>query len=140
MARFFFIKYTAQIQVEEKARDLAVKDQIQKEKLDEAASPLAMATSAMNHQNYALPGSTFPPPTPTQSHLNNNNTISGVSIPCLIFILEKTSLSNLTNCTFATTATTKEYYQSSTPPAAGAPVSICSLATSVCAAYDDAIR
>jgi hypothetical protein len=75
------IKYTAQIRGEEKAKDLAAKDQIRKEKLDKATSGLSMAASAMNHQNYALRGGTFPPPTPTQSHAVTDNTIGSVSIP-----------------------------------------------------------
>jgi hypothetical protein len=58
-------KYTAQIRGKEKAKDLAAKDQIRKEKLNEATSCLLMVTSAMNHQSYALCGGTFPPPSPT---------------------------------------------------------------------------
>ncbi len=58
---------------------MAAKDHIRKEKLNEAISGLSMAASAMNHHNYALRGGTFPPPTLTQSHVNNN-TIGGVSI------------------------------------------------------------
>jgi hypothetical protein len=82
------IKYTAQIRGKEKARDLAVKDQIQKEKLLEATSCLSMVTSATNHQNHAHCGCTFPPRMPTQSHLNKHNTLGGVTIPCLICIVE----------------------------------------------------
>jgi hypothetical protein len=67
------IKYTAQIRGEEKAKDLAAKDQIRKEKIDKATSCLSMAASAMNHQNYALRGGTFPPPTPAQSHMAVTN-------------------------------------------------------------------
>ncbi len=68
------IKYTAQVRGEEKAKDLATKERLHKEKLDKATSRLSMAASAMNHQNYALRGGTFPPPTPT------HNSIGSVSI------------------------------------------------------------
>jgi hypothetical protein len=61
------IKYTAQVRGEEKAKDLTAKDQLRKQKLDKATSRLLMAASAMNHQNFALCGGTFPPPTPTKS-------------------------------------------------------------------------
>jgi hypothetical protein len=62
------IKYTAQIRGEEKAKDLAMKEQMKKQKLDKATSRLSMVASAMNHQNYALCGGTFPPPTSTRNH------------------------------------------------------------------------
>jgi hypothetical protein len=75
------IKYTTQIRGEEKAKDLAAKDQILKEKLDKATSCLSMAASVMNHQNYALLGGTFSPPTPTQSHVVTDNSIGSVSNP-----------------------------------------------------------
>jgi hypothetical protein len=75
------IKYTAQICGEEKAKDLAAKDLIRKEKLDKATSRLSMAASAMNHQNYALLGGTFPPPSRTQSHVVADKSIGSVSIP-----------------------------------------------------------
>jgi hypothetical protein len=65
------IKYTTQVCGEEKAKDLAAKDQLHKEKLDKATSHLLMAASAMNHQNYALCGSTFPLPRSTQSYHNS---------------------------------------------------------------------
>ena len=71
------IRYTAQIRGEEKAKDMAMKEQVKKQKLDKATSRLSMAASAMNHQNYALRGGTFPPPTPTCSH---DVPIGGVSI------------------------------------------------------------
>jgi seryl-tRNA synthetase len=75
------IKYTAQIRGEEKAKDLVAKDQIRKEKVDKATSRLSMAASAMNHQNYALRVSTYPPSTPSQSHVVNDNTVGRVSTP-----------------------------------------------------------
>jgi hypothetical protein len=53
------IKYTTQVRGEEKAKDLAAKGELQKQKLDKATSRLSMAASAMNHQNYALRGGTF---------------------------------------------------------------------------------
>jgi hypothetical protein len=49
------IKYTAQIRGEEKAKDLAMKEQMKQQKLDKATSRVIMAASAMNHQNYADP-------------------------------------------------------------------------------------
>jgi hypothetical protein len=76
-----FDKIYRPIRGEEKAKDLAAKDLICKEKLDKATSRLSMAASAMNHQNYVLRGGTFPPPTPTQSHAVADNSIGSVSIP-----------------------------------------------------------
>ena len=71
------IKYTAQIRGEEKAKDLAIKEKMKKDKLDKATSRLSMAASAMNQQNFALRGGTFPPPTPTRTH---DVPIGGISI------------------------------------------------------------
>jgi hypothetical protein len=79
------IKYTAQIRGEEKAKDLAMKEQMKKQKLDKATSRLSMAASAMNHQNYAQRGGwDFPPPTPTHSHDVPKGGLSSAPVPIFI--------------------------------------------------------
>ena len=72
------IKYAAQIRGEEKAKDLMVKDALKKDKLDRATSRLSIAASTMNHQNYTLRGSAFPPPKPNRG---GDIPTGGVSIP-----------------------------------------------------------
>jgi hypothetical protein len=96
------IKYTAQVRGEEKAKDLATKERLHKEKLDKATSRLSMAASAMNHQNYALRGGTFPPPTPTQSY---HNSIGGVSIPACPFRCKIVNSNQLFFCFYYRTLT-----------------------------------
>jgi hypothetical protein len=86
------IRYTAQVRGEEKAKDLASKDQLRKEKLDKASSRLTIAASTMNHQNYALRGGTFPPPTPTQTY---HKSVDGVSIRACPFLCKNVNSNRL---------------------------------------------
>jgi hypothetical protein len=87
---------------------LAAKDLIRKEKLDKATSRLLMGGSAMNNQNYALPGGTFPAPKPAQSHVNDNNRWPNMYSCVICFVIEM-SPPILANCTFAITTTTSKH-------------------------------